>query len=101
MTINQTKIKYFLSFLIVNLAISVFAQNNFSSPIVNKTKLSITENDSIKKIGTELKIQDSEASLTPEEQGFVKFIINDRVIYRKVVDNVTIEFVPELEPETE
>lgn len=101
MTINQTKIKYFLSFLIVNLAISVFAQNNFSSPIVNKTKLSITENDSIKKIGTELKIQDAEPSLTPEEQGFVKFIINDRVIYRKVVDNVTIEFVPELEPETE
>jgi hypothetical protein len=32
---------------------------------------------------------------SPIEQGFEKFIINGQVIYRKTVDNVTIEYKPQ------
>jgi len=40
--------------------------------------------------------ESSELIPTPEEQGFTKFLIEGKIVYKKQVDGIIVEFQPEL-----
>jgi DNA/RNA endonuclease YhcR with UshA esterase domain len=83
------------SIFILIVSVTLHSQSNLTKSNT-LTQNNNTGNIKVEEVSKSITIlNDSEPSPTPEEQGFTKFTINGRVIYRKVVDNVTIEFVPE------
>lgn len=95
-------------FILKNILIcgAFFFIQNIMSAQTNSTSNSTTmeaqtielNNENEKKISenVQLEVNDtSEPIPTPEEQGFTKFVIEGKIVYKKNIDGIIIEYKPE------
>lgn len=76
----------------------VSAQQNHNVKKENNTSENLKTVEANISQTSEAKKEIVEEQLTPEQQGFTKYILGSgKVIYRKTENNITIEYVPENE----
>ena len=89
--------KFYLTF-----AILMFANLAFGQSATTVVSVKEETNNNSQKVLDPIQVQDNvsekkdgEPALTPEEQGFTRFVENGKTFYRKENNGVVTEFIPE------